>query len=52
MKKVKINVKYFRSTVPSSVPTAQSVQYYDFSDKLVHDKQAMSIIDKDYLYDA
>ena len=34
---------------PSSVTTAQSLQYYAFKDKLVHDKQAKSIIDKDYL---
>ena len=35
--------------LPSSVTTAQSQQYYAFSDKLVHDKQAKSIINKDYL---
>ena len=29
--------------------TAQSLQYYAFSNGLVHDKQAKSIIDKDYL---
>ena len=34
---------------PSSVTTVQSLQYNAFSDKLVHDKQAKSIIDKDYL---
>ena len=34
---------------PSSVTTAQSLQYYAFSDKLAHDKQAKSIIDKNYL---
>ena len=32
---------------PSSVTTAQSLQYDAFSDKLVHDKQAKSIVDKD-----
>ena len=35
--------------LPSSVTAAQSLEYYAFSDKLVHDKQAKSIIDKDYL---
>ena len=34
---------------PFSVTMAQSLQYYAFSDKLVHDKQAKSIFDKDYL---
>ena len=34
--------------LPSSVTTAQSL-YYAFRNKLVHDKQAKSIIDKDYL---
>ena len=33
---------------PSSVTTAQSLQYYAFSNELVHDKQAKSIIDNDY----
>ena len=32
--------------LPSSV---QSLEYNAFSDKLVHDKQAKSIIDKHYL---
>ena len=35
--------------LPLSITTAQSLEYYAFSDKLVHDKQAKSIIDKDYL---
>ena len=35
--------------LPFSVTTAQSLQYYAFRNKLVHDKQAKSIIDKDYL---
>ena len=35
--------------LPSSVATAQCLQYYAFSDKIVHDKQAKSIIDKDYI---
>ena len=35
---------------PSSVTTAQSIQNYDaFGDKFVHEKQAKSIVDKDYL---
>ena len=33
----------------SLATTAQSLQYYDFSNGLVHDKQAKSIIDKNYL---
>ena len=37
---------------PSSVTTAQSLQYYAFSDKLIHDKQLKSIIDKGYRYGA
>ena len=35
--------------LPSSVTMAESLQYYAFRNKLVHDKQAKSIIDKDYL---
>ena len=34
--------------LPSSVTTAQSLKYYAFPNKFVHDKQAKSIIDKDY----
>ena len=33
---------------PSSVTTVQSLQCYAFSNELVHDKQAKSIIDNDY----
>ena len=41
---VKVNVRYFGSTAPaSSGTTPQSLQYYVFSDKLVHDKQAKSL---------
>ena len=46
---VKINVKYFGSTARSVTITAQSLQYYAFCSKLVHDKQAKSFIDKNYL---
>ena len=47
---VKSNVRYFGSTAPaSSGTTPKSLEYYVFSDKLVHDKQAQSIIDKKYL---
>ena len=35
--------------LPSSVTTAQSLEYHAFGDKLVHDKQAKSYIGKDYL---
>ena len=34
---------------PSSVTAAQSLQYYACSNEFVHDKQAKSIIDNDYL---
>ena len=34
---------------PSSGTTAQSLQYYAFSNELVHDKQAKPIIDRDFL---
>ena len=35
--------------LPSSVTTAQRLQYYAFGDKLVHDKQGKTIINKEYL---
>ena len=49
MKNVKINVKYSGEQLLSSVTTAQSLQYYAFSDRLLHDKQVKFIIDKDYV---
>ena len=34
---------------PSSVITAQALEYHAFSDKIVHDMQAKPIINKNYL---
>ena len=48
-KNVEISVRCREHSALHQLQTAQSLQYYAFSNEVVDDKQAKSIIDNDYL---